>query len=402
MENISLKYKFWLVNIIAFMGMCVLSLYAIWRNAKAISGGDFWQAFMNEAPAYAGVVFVLMLAVLFSSQLLITFILRHVQELKTAMSDVQTNHSLKTRVRIDTRDEIGTIATAFNSMQDGLQAIVEEVNRCNTDINHAVETLAAATSSTRHDAIAQATASAQIAKRTRDFVISLEAIREQVKHSQLLAQDSLERADAGASVVIQVVEAFNSLATEVEDASRLTAHLEQDGENIGNVLNVIASIADQTNLLALNAAIEAARAGESGRGFAVVADEVRKLAQNSQGATEEIRKIVETLRSNTRQTVALMTMSAQRAQDHRTRAESAGTALHAITESIHAIVASGQAIAQSTDHQSVMAEEVAAAIDAVKETSHNTLTGTERFGEQSRELQGLAGRLGKAVGQFRT
>tara|TARA_B110001469_G_scaffold77895_1_gene73744 strand:- start:95 stop:325 length:231 start_codon:yes stop_codon:yes gene_type:complete len=62
--------------------------------------------------------------------------------------------------------------------------------------------------------------------------------------------------------------------------------LEQVGENIGAVLEVIGSVAEQTNLLALNAAIEAARAGDHGRGFAVVADEVRQLASRTTQSTE--------------------------------------------------------------------------------------------------------------------
>jgi methyl-accepting chemotaxis protein len=78
-------------------------------------------------------------------------------------------------------------------------------------------------------------------------------------------------------------------------ASEGVDRLRQSSQAIGNVVNLIASIARQTTLLALNSTIEAARAGEAGRGFAVVASEVKALAVQTQQATEEIARKIEAL-----------------------------------------------------------------------------------------------------------
>ena len=84
-------------------------------------------------------------------------------------------------------------------------------------------------------------------------------------------------------------------AARAGEAGRGVEGLKESSTQIGQVLNLISTVARQTNLLALNATIEAARAGEAGRGFAVVASEVKKLSQETQKATEEISHKIETL-----------------------------------------------------------------------------------------------------------
>jgi methyl-accepting chemotaxis protein len=109
-----------------------------------------------------------------------------------------------------------------------------------------------------------------------------------------------------AEISRQVSQSSEIASRAVGDAERTNATVKQlssGAEKIGEVVQLIHSIAAQTNLLALNATIEAARAGESGRGFAVVASEVKALASQTAKATEEISAQVAAMQASTSEAV---------------------------------------------------------------------------------------------------
>jgi len=106
-----------------------------------------------------------------------------------------------------------------------------------------------------------------------------------------------------------------SAVAEAQDTNAQITVLAHAAQKIGDVINLIRTIAGQTNLLALNATIEAARAGEAGKGFAVVASEVKSLAVQTAKATEDIAKQITEVQEATSGAVAAIGRIAGRMQE---------------------------------------------------------------------------------------
>jgi methyl-accepting chemotaxis protein len=134
-----------------------------------------------------------------------------------------------------------------------------------------------------------ATKGAMTAKDVLDKAEAIsKSVGDTVKNTELTKDTVLE----GVEIIKYQNEKMQLSVTSSKNLGSSINELSKRAEEIGDIINVITSIAGQTNMLALNAAIEAARAGEVGKGFAVVADEVRNLAEGSTKAAHQISDIV--------------------------------------------------------------------------------------------------------------
>jgi methyl-accepting chemotaxis protein len=223
------------------------------------------------------------------------------------------------------RDEVGAMTSALGAFRSALKerevlsranaernAVEQEQRRkVSTDLADAFEAavggIVANVSTQAIDMEKAASFLSDTADQSRNTVASISSSIEEAALSAHSVAGSTEEMAAGIREVSDRVTASSTYASEavraVASASTSMQALQAAGQQIGNVIEVINTIAGQTNLLALNATIEAARAGEAGRGFAVVAQEVKALANQTAEATRSIAAQIMSMQDATGESV---------------------------------------------------------------------------------------------------
>ena len=186
---------------------------------------------------------------------------------------------LTRRMTIESEDEVGQLADAFNRFVSSMATLVLRVRASSSSI---------AIGSTQI-----AMGNADLSQRTEEQAGNLERTAASMEEITAAVKNNTETAHTAAQMASSASEAAAQGGRVVGEVVTTMEQISEASRKIADIVVLIDSIAFQTNILALNAAVEAARAGEQGRGFAVVASEVRNLAQRSAQAAKEIKTLIE-------------------------------------------------------------------------------------------------------------
>ena len=235
------------------------------------------------------------------------------------------------------------------------------------------------------------------ADRNLQQAASVASASQQASANVQTVADAAEELSKAISEISHQVTVSARISGHAVEASRRAdgqiASLGNATQKIGEVADLITSIASQTNLLALNATIEAARAGEAGKGFAVVASEVKNLATQTANATDEIARIIQSVEAGTQTTVQAI----GRIEETIRGVNDGAAAIAAAVEEQNA--AMGE-IARSVQEAATGTQRISAEIGEVSVSARGTLSTAREIAEASRTLDGEAQSLKHQIESF--
>lgn len=300
-----------------------------------------------------------------------------------------------------TADMFGNLADGFNLMIQRFSQLMKQVRQAAERVNTSASKLRDNAGQMAGTARHQADESIKALGSVEQLVSSMRQVAETAEASSEAARQVLKATEDGRLAVQETVQDMQRIQSAVQRMSKQIKALGDRSLEISQIVSTIRDIANQTNLLALNAAIEAAGAGEAGARFAVVADQVRKLAESSTQATREIADLVKIIQSDTQHAVVAM--------EHETQAVEAGSASALRTGDVFKDISTiaqrsaglAQSIATAAADQTVSTDQVGRSIKDFTGGAVATQKATDSARATVEDMVTLAEGLTTSVSQFK-
>ncbi|MGY3454241.1 methyl-accepting chemotaxis protein [Bradyrhizobium sp. USDA 4353] len=298
------------------------------------------------------------------------------KEALIAKRDADAAAARDAEAKIERGRRVDNITRQF---ENTIGEIVQTVSSASTELEHSAGALSSTATRSQEISTQVAAASEEastnvqsVASATEELSSSITEISRQVQESARMAQEAVSQA---------------------RQTNDRVGELSKAAARIGDVVELINSIAGQTNLLALNATIEAARAGEAGRGFAVVASEVKALAEQTAKATGEIGQQIGSIQAATQESVGAI-------RDISGTIERLSEISSAIAAAVEEQGAATQEIARNVQQASHGTQQVSANVVDVQRGASETGQASAHVLDAAKSLASDSDRLKREVASF--
>ena len=374
-----------------------------WTLVIMIEGAQIFRIANEIIPYMSVAALILAVTLILVISLCVVSIMKPLIVVEKTLQGISSgNADLSKRILVKTNadNEIGRLASGFNTFVEKLQHIIiamkqtkTELVAAGTKLNDSTEDTAASITQiianiesmtgnigTQSESVAQ-TASAvnQIASNIESLNKMIENQSASVTEASAAVEEMIGNINSVNNSVTKMAEEFNQLEQKAadgvqkqDDVNARIQVIETESQALQEANTVISNIAEQTNLLAMNAAIEAAHAGEAGKGFSVVADEIRKLSETSSSQSktigEQLKKITDSI------------------QEMVTASQEAGISFSSVSSSINMTNNLVQEIKNAMQEQGEGSKQISIALNCMNDSTSEVRTASSEMSEGNKTI----------------
>lgn len=340
---------------------------------------------------------------------------------------------------INQKDEIGTLAISFKTMQNSLiekaeiarqiaegnlvvtltplsekdtmslsfQNMVYKLKKQLTNLNEGINILSSSSAEISASITQLASSSTETATAVGEATTTVEEVKQTAlisnNKAKMVSENAVKMADIsreGNKAITNTINGMSKIKDQMNAIAGMVVRLSEQSQTIGEITSTVNELAEQSNLLAVNAAIEAAKAGEQGRGFTVVAQEIKQLANRSKEATTQVKSILRDIQKSISSAVMATEEGTKAVNEGLTLTNTSGETIRILTESVNEASNAAIQIAASSQQQLEGMNQMVIAMESIREASVQAVTSTQQTVISVNDLQKVGQELDLMMKQY--